>query len=165
MIFGLGYNPESDAKFIIKKFKELKEEFHKKYLSKKILYERDFETYLKQSKVKWDKASLKPEVAKISPKEKITMKNEIKFKWYYKSNDIFRFHLMPMMGFSFRCYSLEIEGFDAVMDFKGKKIEYLTREYLIGFDGEKQSSTKATKLMERLIEKDRKFVDVSNMHF
>ena len=160
MVLGFLYDPQDDASFIIKKFKEIKKNFHLVYKKKKFLIEGDFEKFFKSKDIIKEKI-------KIDKKIKITEDNADKFSWYFKSNDKFRFHIIPILGFAFRCYSFDIEGFDAVISFeKNGKIEYLTREYqAAGQFGPKQSSAAATKLMNHLILTDKNFQDVSTNHF
>ena len=75
------------------------------------------------------------------------------FTWSYKSNDKFNFQVIPVVGFAFNCYSLDIEGFSAGISFENKgKIDHVTRDYnAAGALGAKESSSEATKLMKHLI--------------
>ena len=159
MVLGFLYDPHDDASFIIKKFKDIKKHFHPIYKKKKFITESDFEKFFKSKDIIKEKI-------KIDKKTKITEDNADKFSWYFKSNDKFRFHIIPVLGFAFRCYSLDIKGFDAVISFeKNGKTEYLTREYqAAGALGPKESSSGATKLMKYLISIANIFQDVSTHH-
>ena len=163
MIFGMLYDPLPDAEFILERFREIKKELPTVFKKKNYFVEGDLEKYFKNKKVLWKPLT---KDNKIKKKEKITLKNSSKFHWNYKKDKNFEFHLLPMFGVGFRCYSFDIPGFDAVMQFRteDKNLELQTREYQIGVDGSEQSSSKATKLAQYLVE-NYKFQNVSNMHF
>ena len=67
-----------------------------------------------------------------------------------KKNEDFTFHLMPIFGVAFRCYTLDFPDFEAVMEFRreDKKLTLRTQS-----DG---SSIKAKRLAKYL-EKNYKF--------
>ena len=148
MIFSLIYDPLPDAEFILDRFREIKKKLHLVYKKKNYFVEGDLEKYLKNKEIIWPHPSY--EVKKIKKNEKITMKNSDKFNWQYKKNEDFTFHLMPIFGVAFRCYTLDFPDFEAVMEFKreDKKLTLRTQS-----DG---SSIKATRLAKYL-EKNYKF--------
>jgi|TARA_Y100000310_G_C20261591_1_gene613882 hypothetical protein len=159
MVFGLLYDPLPDAEFVLERFREIKKNLHPTFKKKRYLVEGDMEKYLKSKNIIWKNT--------IKKKEKITMKNEGKFSWQYKKDKQFNFHIMPLFGVAFRCYSFDIPGFEAVMQFRKEdsKLELITREHQpAGALGPKQSSTSATRLARYLV-KNYKFRNASNMHF
>ena len=146
MVLGFLYDPQDDASFIIKKFIQIRNHFHPIYKKKKFITEGDFEKFFKSKDI------IKKKI-KINKKTKLTMNNCGDFTWSYKSNDKFNFQVIPVVGFAFNCYSLDIEGFSAGISFENKgKIDHVTRDYnAAGALGAKESSSEATKLMKRLI--------------
>tara|TARA_B100000029_G_scaffold451915_1_gene476804 strand:- start:367 stop:846 length:480 start_codon:yes stop_codon:yes gene_type:complete len=159
MVFGLLYDPLPDAEFVLGRFREIKKNLHPTFKKKRYLVEGDMEKYLKSKNIIWKNT--------IKKKEKITGKNEHKFSWQYKKDEQFNFHIMPLFGVAFRCYSFDIPGFEAVMQFRSEDnyLELTTREYQSASAlGSEQSSTKATRLARYLV-KNYKFKNVSNMHF
>ena len=58
MIFGLGYNPENDARFIIEKLRDLEKTFYNKLVDQRGLYEKDLSKYFDSDKIIWKKKVL-----------------------------------------------------------------------------------------------------------
>ena len=58
MIFGLGYNPENDARFIIEKLRDLEKTFYNKLVDQRELYEKDLSEYFDSDKIIWKKKVL-----------------------------------------------------------------------------------------------------------
>ena len=116
MIFGMLYDPLPDAEFILDRFREIKKELHHVYKKKNYFIEDDLEKYFKNKDIIW--TPLLENDKEIKKKQKITMKNCEKFHWLYKKDENFKFHLMPMFGVAFRCFSFDFPGFEAVMEFR-----------------------------------------------
>jgi hypothetical protein len=148
MIFGMLYDPLPDAEFILDRFREIKKKLHLIYKKKKYFVEGDLEKYFKNKEIIWTPPSY--EVKKIKKNEKITMKNCDKFNWQYKKDENFTFHLMPMFGVAFRCYSLNFPGFEAVMEFRKEDKNIVLRTQ------SDDTSIKSTRLAKYL-EKNYKF--------
>ena len=148
MVFGFlsGYDPDDDVRFIVKKFIQIRNYFHPIYKKKKFITEGDFEKFFKSKDI------IKKKI-KINKKIKLSMNNCDNFMFSYNSNDKFKFQVIPILGFAFNCYSIDIEGFSAGISFESKgKIIHVTRDYnAAGALGPKQSSSQATKLMNHLI--------------
>ena len=157
MVFGIGYNPENDAKVIITIFYDLRKKFHPKFKAKKSFIGNDFVRYFKNNYVYEDSLS-----HKVSPTKKIPKTSTISFKYY--ENEKLTFHTMQIgKDFSFRCFYDGVDGFEAVMDFKGTKVTYRTTSFHPDYiDGSgTMSSRKATKLSSALMQMDDRFVDTS----
>ena len=58
MIFGFGYNPENDARFIIEKLRDLEKTFYNKLVDQRELYEKDLSEYFDSDKIIWKKKVL-----------------------------------------------------------------------------------------------------------
>ncbi len=161
MIFGLGYNPENDARFIIEKLRDLEKTFYNKLVDQRGLYEKDLSEYFDSDKIIWKKKS-------IDTKARITSKNENKFWWKYEENEKFEFHILASLGFVFRCISFDMEGFEATLDYDKfhKSMEFGLREYQIDFmDRSKKESSNAKKLARKILDLDNQFIDNSKKHF
>ena len=114
MIFGLLYDPLDDANFILGRFREIKKNLQPVFKKKNYLVEGDMEKYLKNKNINW---TFLTKDKTIKKNKKITIKNDTKFHWSYKKDKKFEFHIMTTFGASFRCYSFDIPGFEAVMEF------------------------------------------------
>ena len=96
------------------------------------------------------------------PVKRIPKTASITFHFY--ANENLYFHTMELdKEFSFRCYCLDADGFEAVMTFKGTKISFRTTSFHPDYiDGSvTMSSRKATKLSNALMQMDDRFVDTS----
>ena len=158
MVFGIGYNAEEDAEAIIGAFSVLKKNFHSKFKSKKYFIGNDFVKFFKNKYVYEDNIS-----HKVSGTKRIPKTATITFHFYI--NEDLYFHTMEFdKEFSFRCYRLDADGFEAVMTFKGTKILYRTTSFHPDYvDGTgTMSSRKATKLSSALLQMDDRFVDTSS---
>ena len=157
MVFGIGYNPEDDAKIIIGVFYDLRKKFHPKFKTKKFFIGNDFVRYFKN-----DYVYEGPLSHKVSPTKRIPSTSDISFKYY--ANEKLTFHTMQLgKDFSFRCFYDGVDGFEAVMDFIGTKVAYRTTSFHPDYiDGKGTlSSRKATKLSQAILQYDTRFVDKS----
>ena len=157
MVFGIGYNPENDARIIISAFNDIKKNFHNKFKTRKYFIGSDFVKYFKKDYVHEESTS-----HKVSPTKRLTKTADKSF--HYDANKDLIFHTMQFgKTFSFRCFYYDVEGFEAVMTFEGAKISYRTTSFHPNYvDGTgTMSSRKATKLSSALIQIDRRFIDAS----
>lgn len=158
MVFGIGYDAEKDANTIISVFEDLRKNFHSNFKTKKFFIGNDFVKYFKNDYVYEDTIS-----AKVSPTKRIPETASITFR-YHASEDLY-FHTLEFMNkFSFRCYRIDADGFEAVMKFSGANISYTTKSFHPDYiDGTgTMSSRKATKLSGALLEMVDGFVDTSS---